>query len=116
MAKTLTISVPPNTTVVLPDNDTIQRIFGGAVSILIDNQSGEQITIADGGGSSSHFTIVDVPTPINNGVEDAVELTANSTGDLVFNSTNTVSVEVTAPPSEGVAGAMQMRLGLGIGL
>jgi len=83
MAMTIEIEVPPNTTVVLPDSEVIERMMGGLVSIKVDNQSGEEIGVSSEGASDS-FDVATLPAAIADEVEGSLEMDTLDDGSLMF--------------------------------
>jgi len=83
MPKTITITVPGNTTVVLPESGTLRKSLGGTVTLGIENESGQAITLAEA-GSAAKFSVGTVPASIDDGESDSIELTLIDEGDVDF--------------------------------
>lgn len=93
MSKTITITVPPDTTVNLPPTGSIERAIGGTVTLNIDNQSGAAITLGEA-GSATKFTVDSVPGSIADAADDDFVLTVVSTPAVLdFNGSTQVTVQ-----------------------
>ena len=83
MATTITITIPGNTIVVLPDSETLEKLVDASLTISVDNQSGQSILL-ESSGSATCFTLDDLPSSIADDTEDDVVLSVVSSGSVQF--------------------------------
>ena len=83
MAKTITITTITNTTVILPASGTLPKSVGDSVTIHVDNDSGETLTLT-GSGSAYKFGVDSLPASIADDTTGDIDLTVLAAGDLVF--------------------------------
>ena len=98
MARTITITFPANTTVILPSSANLAKAVSDGLNISIDNQTNDTISLG-GSGTASSFSVDAMPATIADGISDDIELTVLGAGDIDFAfdvDEETISVTVTA--------------------
>lgn len=110
MARTLTLTIEPNTTIVLPSNATLSKSVGQSLTLNINNQSGGTLTVGSA-GSASNFTVSSVPASVADGANDDTNLAILGSGTVVYTNSPTVrttTVNVQAASGDG-SGQMSER-------
>lgn len=98
MAITIEIAIPPNTTVILPASDTLSKAVSDTVTINVDNESGETISLSQG-GTSTDFTVDTLPATIVSEDADDIVLGVLDAGSISFDfdvDSEQVDIELTA--------------------